>query len=100
MVSREIARTEYKDYPKIEKKMLQCSDAVEVSIKNLQDSLQQLSKVDKSVGWQTLNDSCRVIAEKTTLLLKIVYGAEVKRFFDQAEQAMEHLASAKAQVAV
>lgn len=41
-----------------------------------------------------MNDACKVIAEKTALLLKIVYGAEIQRLFEQSERALESLGTA------
>lgn len=100
MVAREIASKEYNEYPKIEKKMKKAADAVESATNELQGSLKQLATVDRAVGWQSLNDACKIIAEKTTLLLQIVYGAEIKRLFDQSERALESIAASKAQFAV
>lgn len=40
--------------------------------------------------------SCRGIAEATTLLLKTVYGAEIRRFFETSERAREALEKSKA----
>jgi hypothetical protein len=36
-------------------------------------------------AWDNLVDACKVISGKTILLLQIVYGAELKRIFAQAE---------------
>lgn len=37
---------------------------------------------DRKVGWDTLLQACRVISGKTIRILEIVYGAEIKRYFN------------------
>jgi hypothetical protein len=42
-------------------------------------------------GWEGLVDACRIMAGKTIRLLQIVYGAELKRLFAEAQQFNEGL---------
>jgi hypothetical protein len=80
--------------------MEKAASALETSSSSLTKSLSQLASSDRADGWQTLSDACKVIAEKTTKLLQIVYGAEVERLISAAEKALESLDEAKLSVAV
>ena len=43
---------------------------------------------NRKKGWQILVNSCAAISTKTVLLLKIVYGVEVKRILAASKVAM------------
>lgn len=54
-----------------------------------------LSGTSRTNGWDGMGSSCKKIAQATALLLKTVYGAEIRRFFDAAERAREALERSK-----
>lgn len=72
---------------------------MESAMQFLSDSTKSLlSGTSRTQGWDGMGNSCKKIAEATTLLLKTVYGAEVRRFFDAAERAKEALEISKANI--
>ncbi len=90
-----IADSDYQEYPKIQNEMVAASKDLESAIEILTKTLQQRQDSALAQRWQYLLDACKVIAEKTTLLLQIVYGAEVKRFFECSEKAVESLTNSR-----
>jgi hypothetical protein len=77
------------------------SIALEDATAKIRQSVEKLNSQTREGGWQSLCEACKVIADKTTKLLKIVYGAELRRLFDTSERALESfaLADAHAQIA-
>jgi len=98
-VARQLSNSEYAKYPRIKKKIDQAADEVDGATKKIIEAVQVLSTAtDRVKGWEGLASGCKGIAGKTTTLLEIVYGAEVKRFFEIGEEASEELERLKAKI--
>jgi len=79
-IARQLAKTNYADFPEIAKEIVDASNFVDFSVNNLSLAVQTLQETkDKKQGWNSLIDSCRTMAGSTIRLLLIVYGADLKR---------------------
>lgn len=98
-VARQLSNSEYSKYPRIKKKIDSAADDVDAATLTIIGAVKTLSTAtDRKSGWDGLAQGCKGIAGKTTTLLEIVYGAEVKRFFEIGEEASEALEKTKARL--
>eukprot|EP01091_Cochliopodium_minus_P019438 TRINITY_DN8162_c0_g2_i1.p1 TRINITY_DN8162_c0_g2~~TRINITY_DN8162_c0_g2_i1.p1 ORF type:complete len:2047 (-),score=896.61 TRINITY_DN8162_c0_g2_i1:36-6176(-) len=88
----QLAEDEYYDFEDIKQEIIEAADEVNASGENLVQSVQILREAkDRNKHWGTLIDACKIIAEKTILLLRIVYGAEIKKIYAQKKKAQENM---------
>ncbi|KAL6060506.1 Ras GTPase [Balamuthia mandrillaris] len=93
-VADQLADAEYVEYTAIFNEMKEATAQVSSASSRLFASVQTLNSSTSSNrqdGWQSLSDSCGLIAKKTIRLLEIVYGAEIKRTLTVAANAVRAL---------
>ncbi|KAL6061862.1 Ras GTPase [Balamuthia mandrillaris] len=93
-VADQLADAEYVEYTAIFNEMKEATAQVSSASSRLFASVQTLNSSNSSNrqdGWQSLSDSCGLIAKKTIRLLEIVYGAEIKRTLTVAANAVRAL---------
>lgn len=87
-ITREVASTDYKDFPDIQQPILECARNVEKAVVLLKETMDILYKeTDRARGWRKLVDSTKTIGEQTSRLLVVIYGAEEKRLRRAGEAA-------------
>jgi len=91
-VAQSLALTNYKEFPKIAKEIIDSAGAVNVANETMNKAVQVLtSSLDRKAGWTGLVDACRVMSGKTIKLLQIVYGAELKRLYAVADNLLDDI---------
>lgn len=101
-VAKALATDEYDDFPVIQDEINIGAADVENGAKQLNEATIALVKGsvdDRPGGWDSLGDAVRVMAQETSILLHIVYGAEIKKIFALSNYASGKLADLKAAVA-
>lgn len=87
-VARSLAESDYADFANIQREINDACQAVEQSTTSLLGAIGNESE-ELHARWQRLADSCKVIANKTIVLLQIVYGAETRKILEAADRARE-----------
>jgi len=91
-IAQALAKSEYANFPNIASQIEDAAGAVENASNGLSHAMQELRvSTDRKRHWRLFLDSCSTISSKTILLLKIVYGADFLRIFDQCEMAKRAL---------
>jgi hypothetical protein len=91
-IARALGQSEYAGFPEIAAEIAEAADKVETAGSGLSQAMTQLrTSSDRKRHWRVFLDSCSTISGKTILLLKIVYGADFLRIFDQCEMAKHAL---------
>lgn len=83
-VAKSLAQDEYEDFPVIQDEITIGATDVEVAAKQLNEATVTLVKGsadDRPGAWDSLGEAVRVMAQETSILLHIVYGAEIKKIF-------------------
>jgi len=87
-ITREVAATDYKDFPDIQHPILECARNVEKAVVLLQETMDILYReTDRARGWRKLVEATKMIGEQTSRLLVVIYGAEEKRLRRAGEAA-------------
>jgi len=91
-VARQLAATDYSDFPEIFQEINEACDAVNSATSTLARAITILQGPgDRKQGWNGLVDACRVMSGKTIRLLQIVYGADLKRLMISAERLLDDI---------
>lgn len=93
-----LANDEYSDFPIIQEEILDSAKDVKIGSDLLNGAVKDLSAPgggDKSAAWDVLGHAVSQMAQKTSLLLHIVYGAEIKKILAQAANAASGVAQLK-----
>jgi DNA repair exonuclease SbcCD ATPase subunit len=91
-IAKQLAETNYKDHPSIKQEIIDAAVTVESATVTMDNAVRILqTSPNREAGWEGLVDACRIMAGKTIHLLQIVYGAELKRLFAEAQQVGEGL---------
>lgn len=97
-----LAKEEYEDFPVIQDEIVEAGKDVKRGSELLSDATRLLeSGRDIGAGWDRVGHAVAQMAERTSLLLHIVYGAEIKRIFACAAETgagVEQLAAAAKQL--
>jgi len=91
-IARQLAGSNYKNFPPIAKEINEASDAVDVATGTMASAIEVLvSAADRKMGWNRLVDACRVMSGKTIRLLQIVYGADLERLMIVSDDLLDML---------
>lgn len=81
-VAKQLAQDEYDDFPIIQEEITTSASDVENAARQLNEATVTLAtgtEADRSGAWDSLGEAVRVMAQETSILLHIVYGAEIKK---------------------
>jgi hypothetical protein len=81
-VAHQLASVNYKNFESIANEIRTAADAVTGASSTMTNAIKTISESkEKSKGWSSLTEACRLMAGKTIKLLQIVYAADLKRLF-------------------